>query len=137
MGYFLPLKFFKVGPHCAVCATRVTVIMSTESFQAREAIKTEKRAKTLINAAGRNTVKAAIFLDNDTVVASPVGVTGLLNSIERANSRRAGKASRESENIKIYDTPMFEDMEGLEEDETGDTEGDDLDLGPDLADEDD
>lgn len=48
--------------------------MSAETYQARRTIKEEKRAGTLINAAGRNAVKSAIFLDNGTVIASPLTV---------------------------------------------------------------
>ena len=130
MGYYLPLKFFKVGPDCAICATRVTAIMSTKTYQAREAIKAERRAHTLINAAGRGMVKAAIFLDNGSVVASPLSVKTLMNSIERAGGKRVNKNDRVSENVKVYEAKVadFDDLEEYEEeedveDDLGESEG--------------
>ena len=97
MGYMLPLRFIKVSQkndgngQCdvAVCATRIVAIMSTDAYQARRTIKDEKKAGTLINAAGKNAVKSAIFLDNGSVVASPLTVTRLMTAIEKSNFRKS------------------------------------------------
>lgn len=97
MGYMLPLRFIKVSQkndgngQCdvAICATRIVAIMSTDAYQARRTIKDEKKAGTLINAAGKNAVKSAIFLDNGSVVASPLTVTRLMTAIEKSNFRKS------------------------------------------------
>lgn len=112
MGYMLPLRFIKVSQktsennQCdvAICATRIVAIMSTEAYQARRTIKEEKRAGTLINAAGKSAVKSAIFLDNGTVIASPLTVNKLMTAIEKSNFKEAGaKRTNETVRIKVYD----------------------------------
>jgi regulator of extracellular matrix RemA (YlzA/DUF370 family) len=61
--------------------------MSVESFQARETIKSERRAGTLINAAGGTATQTAIFMDNGSVIASPYSVTRLSNAIAKAETK--------------------------------------------------
>ena len=119
MGYLLPLNFVKVSVgrsdnrqfDVAVCATRIVAIMSTEIYQARKTIAAEKKNGTLINAAGTNKVKSAVFLDNGSVIASPLTVRRLMTLIKKANEWPNGKESQE---IKAYD---IEDDEPEEEDE--------------------
>lgn len=94
MAYQVPLRFIQVGDNLAICATRITSIISTTSFQARELLRQERVNKTLINGCGRDTAKAAILLDNGCVVSSPYSIRTLLNRIERANYK----------NIKPYTT---------------------------------
>jgi regulator of extracellular matrix RemA (YlzA/DUF370 family) len=86
--YQLPLRFIKVSDDVSICATRIVAIMSTNAYQARRTIKDEKQAGTLINAAGRAKVNSAIFLDNGSVIASPLTVTRLLSAIEKSNYKQ-------------------------------------------------
>lgn len=125
MGYMLPLKFIKISNNyggnnqfdVAICATRIVAIMSTENFQARRTIKEEKRAGTLINAAGRSAVKSVIFLDNGSVAASPLSVQRLLTAIEKSNHKTADpKRVNETIRLKVYDVVDEEPREDLDED---------------------
>lgn len=117
MGYMLPLNFVKVSIgrsdnkqfDVAVCATRIVAMMSTEIYQARKTIAAEKKNGTLINAAGTNKAKSAVFLDNGTVIASPLTVRRIMTLIKKANEWPKGKESQE---IKAYEG----DDEDFEED---------------------
>ena len=108
MGYMLPLNFVKVSVgrsdnrqfDVAVCATRIVAIMSTEIYQARKTIAAEKKNGTLINAAGTNKAKSVVFLDNGSVIASPLTVRRLMTLIKKANEWSGGKDSQE---VKAYD----------------------------------
>ena len=108
----LPLRFIKVSQKrndnelfdVAVCATRIVAIMSYDTNQARRTIKEEKKAGTLINAAGRSATKSAIFLDNGSVIASPFSVNRLLSAIERSNHKETdAKNPRQIARLKVYD----------------------------------
>lgn len=88
MAYMVPLRFIKVSDEVAVCATRIVSIMGIECYQARRAVKEEKRAGTLVNAAGRQKTLSAIFLDNGTVIASPKSVSALMAAISKSDHRR-------------------------------------------------
>lgn len=78
--------------------------MSTEAYQARRVIKDEKRAGTLINASGKSAVKSAIFLDNGSVVASPLTVSRIMTAIEKSNSKQPGASQvKETVRLKVYD----------------------------------
>lgn len=115
MGYMLPLRFIKVSQkndgngQCdvAICATRIVAIMSTDAYQARRTIKDEKKAGTLINAAGKNAVKSAIFLDNGSVIASPLTVTRLMTAIEKSNFRKSRSRRKE---IQETDDDDFQEI---------------------------
>jgi regulator of extracellular matrix RemA (YlzA/DUF370 family) len=108
MGYLLPLNFVKVSIgrsdnrqfDVAVCATRIVAIMSTEIYQARKTIAAEKKNGTLINAAGTNKAKSAVFLDNGSVIASPLSVKRLMSLIEKANNWQNNIRTRKT---KVYD----------------------------------
>lgn len=101
--YQLPLRFIRLSPEVAVCATRIVAIMDTVSYQARETIKTERKNGTLINACGKRSAQAAVFLDNGTVIASPLSVTRILSALERANAKQtnANKAY-ETKRLTVY-----------------------------------
>lgn len=125
MGYMLPLKFIKISTNyggssqfdVAICATRIVAIMSTETLQARRTIKEEKRAGTLINAAGRSAVKSVIYLDNGSVAASPLTVNRLLTAIEKSNAKTADpKRTNETVRLKVYDVVDEPPQEELDED---------------------
>lgn len=117
--YQIPLRFVKISPDVAICATRIVAIMSTASYQARETIKREKRAGTLINGAGREAVKSAVFLDNGTVMSSPYSVGKLMNAIAKANAKETDpKGVNNSQRIKVVDQVFeLEPSESEEEDE--------------------
>ena len=85
MAYQVPLRFISVGENLAICATRITSIMSINSLQARDLLKQERLNRTLINGCGRDKAKTAILLDNGSVVSSPYTINVLLSRIERAN----------------------------------------------------
>lgn len=145
MGYMLPLKFVKISNNygetgqfdVAICATRIVAIMSTDTYQARRTVQEEKKAGTLINAAGRSAVKSVIFLDNGSVCASPLSVTRLLNAIEKSNYKTAdSKRTRETVRMKVYDVVDEEpnpeldeevpDVSIIEDDNDGDGKPDDI-----------
>lgn len=124
MGYQLPLKFIKISTNygetgqfdVAVCATRIVAIMSTDTYQARRTVKEEKKAGTLINAAGRSAVKSVIFLDNGSVCASPLTVQRLLTAIERSNYKTADpKRANATVRLKVYDVVDEEPNPELDE----------------------
>ena len=111
MGYTLPLRFIKVSKKrndtkqfdVAICATRIVTMMSTDIYQARKTISDEKKAGTLINAAGVNAAKTAIILDNGAVVASPLTVPVLMNAIAKSNEKGAKKTSPRMRVYDVYD----------------------------------
>ena len=110
MAYQVPLRFIQIGDNLAICATRITSIMSTSSYQARELLKQERTNKTLINGCGRDMAKTAILLDNGSVVSSPYSIGTLLRRIERANYK----------NLKPYNiilTQAAEEMPDIEDPE--------------------
>lgn len=120
MGYMLPLRFIKVSNKrsdvkqfdVAICATRIVAMMSTDIYQARRTVTAEKKAGSLINACGTSATKTAIFLDNGAVVASPLSIPVLLNSIEKANSKAGAK---QTARLRVYD--VFDEAPNSEEDD--------------------
>lgn len=121
MGYMLPLNFVKISVgrsdnrqfDVAICATRIVAIMSTEIHQARKTIAQEKKNGTLINAAGTNKARSAVFLDNGSVIASPLTVRRIMTLIRKANEWGSGKESQE---VKAYEGEE-EDFDEEEEDD--------------------
>ena len=114
MGYMVPLRFIRVGIRktaarrkddkqvdTAICATRIVAIMSIENHQARKTIQAERKAGTLINASGIAPTKSVIFLDNGSVIASPLTVRRLMTLIERSNTK-AGSVPRQKK-LRVYD----------------------------------
>lgn len=102
--YQIPLRYVKLSEDVAVCATRIVAIMSTAAHQARETIKTEKRNGTLVNACGRKPAESAVFLDNGTVIASPLTVNRILGAIERSNAKQVKSIqANETRRLKVYE----------------------------------
>ena len=101
----------------SICATRIVAIMSTNAYQARRTIKDEKQAGTLINAAGRAKANSAVFLDNGSVVASPLTVQRLMTAIEKSNYKQVDpKRFRKPERMKVYEMDDEEPDPELDED---------------------
>lgn len=104
MAYMLPLRYIRVGPDVSICATKIAVMMSTKCYQARQTLKVERENKTLINACGKLKAKTAIFLDNGTVVSSPLTIARLQTAIDKANSKATDSASpKYQRGLKVYD----------------------------------
>ena len=128
MGYTIPLRFIQISQKrsdnrqfdVAICATRIVAMMSTEIYQARKTITAEKKAGTLINAAGVEKAKTAIFLDNGSVVASPLTVNRLLSAIQKANIKADPNITNK---IKVLDVPQYSD-DDYEEDDIEDEDDD-------------
>lgn len=140
MAYMLPLRFIKVANRTSkgsvdvgICATRIVAMMSTDNYYARKTIKKERDAGTLINAAGREKVKCAIWLDNGSVVASPLSVRVIMNAINKSNDIAEGKFRHVQ--ARVYE---FEEGEADQEfaTETVDLSSDELDEEEDFEDED-
>ena len=126
--YQLPLRFIKLSPEVAVCATRIVAMMDTECFQARETIKTERKNGTLINACGRKPAQTAVFLDNGTVIASPLTINRIMGAIERSNAKQASPTkANETRRLKVY--------EAVDEDPDPSCDQDFLDVSCDISDE--
>lgn len=121
MAYMLPLRFIKVSNKrtdikqfdVAICATRIVAMMSTDIYQARRTVTAEKKAGSLINACGTAAAKTAIFLDNGAVVASPLSISVILNSIEKANSKAGAKHTAR---LKVYDVEDEDPQPEIDED---------------------
>ncbi len=128
MAYNLPINFVKIAvgrsdnkqSDVAICITRIVAMMSTEIYQARKTITAEKKAGTLINAAGVEKAKTAIFLDNGSVVASPLTVNRLLSAIQKANIKADPNITNK---IKVLDVPQYSD-DDYEEDDIEDEDED-------------
>ena len=121
------MRFVKISPDVAICATRIVAIMSTSSFQARETVKREKRAGTLINGAGREAVKSAVFLDNGSVISSPYSVNKIMNAVAKANAKETDpKGVNNSQRIKVVDTVFEYEPEESSEPEEDEGEEDEV-----------
>lgn len=126
MGYTVPLRFIRISQKrsdnrqfdVSICATRIVAMMSTEIYQARKTISDERKNGTLINGCGLAKAKTAIFLDNGSVVSSPLRVKRLMALIEKSNER-AG--SRLDKRMRVYD--VYDGESDEEDEETDDTSG--------------
>jgi hypothetical protein len=93
--------------------------MSTDIYQARKTIQREKQKGTLINACGTDKAQTAIFIDNGSVVSSPLSINVLMNAIERANyltkpiRRRVTEKALKKEKPKSLEIDLY----GYEEEE--------------------
>ena len=125
MGYTIPLRFVRVSRKhsdtkqfdVSICATRIVAIMSTEIFQARKTIADERKAGTLINGCGTAKAKSAIFLDNGTVVSSPLSVARLMSLIEKSNDKANSQVDKRMRVMDVYDEEPVEDEDEEYEDE--------------------
>lgn len=113
MSYYLPLRLVSVSDEVDVMATRIICLMSTKTYQARETLKAERRAGTLINACGTKAAKTAIFMDNNAIVSSPIDHKRLVTAIENSNIK--GETRYHTKRLRVYDVadeePMPEDEE--------------------------
>jgi len=108
MSYTIPLRFIRISHKrsdnrqfdVSICATRIVAIMSTEIYQARKAISDERKNGTLMNGCGLTKAKSAIFLDNGTVVSSPLTVKRLMALIEKSSSKAGSRLDRR---MRVYD----------------------------------
>ena len=125
MAYMVPLRYIRISQKrsdnrqsdVAICATRIVAMMSTEIYQARKTISDERKNGTLINGCGLAKAKTAIFLDNGSVVSSPLRVKRLMSLIDKANE---GAATRLNKRMKVYDVYDGEpDKDDEDVDDTG------------------
>ena len=120
MGYTVPLRFIRISTKrsdnrqsdVSICATRIVAIMSTEIYQARKVISDERKNGTLINGCGLTKAKSAIFLDNGTVVSSPMSVKKIMTMIEKSNDKASSNITKRVKVLDVYDDePSDEDEE--------------------------
>ena len=120
MAYMVPLRFVRISHKrsdnrqfdVSICATRIVAIMSTEIYQARKAITDERKNGTLINGCGLAKAKSAIFMDNGTVVSSPMSVRRLMAMIEKSNQKAGSRLDKRMRVFDVYDgQPNEEDEE--------------------------
>ena len=117
MGYTIPLRFIRISTKrsdnrqfdVCICATRIVAIMSTEIYQARKVITDERKNGTLINGCGLTKAKSAIFLDNGTVVSSPLSVKRLMGMIEKSNEKAGTRMDKRMRVFDVYDGEHGED----------------------------
>lgn len=123
MGYTIPLRFIRISQKhsdnrqfdVSICATRIVAIMSTEIYQARKTISDERKAGTLINGCGQAKAKSAIFLDNGSVVSSPLSVKRLMSIIEKSNSKDGSRLDKRMKVYDVYDGAPDKDDEEIDE----------------------
>ena len=123
MSYTIPLRFIRITQKksdnrqfpVAICATRIVAIMSTQISQARKTISDERKNGTLINGCGLAKAKSAIFLDNGSVISSPLSVQRLMSLIEKSNIK-AG--TRIDKRMRVYD--VYDEEPNLDDEEVDD-----------------
>ena len=123
MSYMVPLRFIRISHKrsdnrqfdVAICATRIVAIMSTEIYQARKTISDERKNGTLINGCGLAKAQSAIFMDNGTVVTSPMKVKRLMALIDKSNDKANSKLEKRMRVYDVYDSEANEDDEEVEE----------------------
>lgn len=119
MGYTVPLRFIRVSQKrsdnrqsdVAICATRITAVMSTEIFQARKTISDERKNGTLINGCGQVKAKSAIFLDNGTVVSSPLTVRKIMTLIEKSDKQSLKRINKKYRVVDVFEDEPDDEME--------------------------
>ena len=138
MGYMVPLRFIRISHKrsdnrqfdVSICATRIVAIMSTEIYQARKTISDERKNGTLINGCGLAKAKSAIFMDNGSVVSSPLTVRRLMAMIDKSNTKANSRLDKRMRVYDVYDGEPNEEDEETEdisvefEDEFDETEFD-------------
>jgi regulator of extracellular matrix RemA (YlzA/DUF370 family) len=123
MGYTIPLRFVRVSQKhsdnkqfdASICATRIVAIMSTDIYQARKTIADERKNGTLINCCGLAKAKSAIFLDNGSVISSPLTVRRLMNLIEKSNSKDGTRLDKRMRVYDVYDGKPDENDEEVDD----------------------
>jgi regulator of extracellular matrix RemA (YlzA/DUF370 family) len=141
MGYTVPLRFIRISQKhsenrqfdVAICATRIVAIMSTEIYQARKTISDERKNGTLINGSGQAKAKSAIFLDNGSVISSPLTVKRLMSMIEKSNTKANSRMDKRMRVFDVYDgepdkdkDDETEDVDALYDDDDFDDDYDDI-----------
>ena len=124
MGYTVPLRFIRISQKhsenrqfdVAICATRIVAIMSTEIYQARKTISDERKNGTLINGSGQAKAKSAIFLDNGSVISSPLTVKRLMSMIEKSNTKANSRLDKRMRVYDVYDGEPDKDKDEETED---------------------
>ena len=138
MAYMVPLRFVRISHKrsdnrqfdVSICATRIVAIMSTEIYQARKVITDERKNGTLINGCGLAKAKSAIFMDNGTVVSSPLTVRRLMAMIEKSNQKAGTRLDKRMRVFDVYDGQAEKDEDEVEDmtaDFDDDFEDDDFD----------
>lgn len=123
MGYTIPLRFIRISQKrsdnrqfdVAICATRIVAIMSTQILQARKVIAEERKNGTLVNGCGLTKAKSAIFLDNGTVVSSPLSVKRLMAMVEKSNEKAGASPNKKMKVFDVYDDEPNEDDEEIDD----------------------
>ncbi len=123
MAYMVPLRFVRISNKrsdnrqfdVSICATRIVAIMSTEIYQARKTLTTERQNGTLINGCGQAKAKSAIFLDNGSVVSSPLSVKRLMAIIDKSNEKAGSKVDKRMRVYDVYDSEAEDEDEIAEE----------------------
>lgn len=123
MAYIVPLRFIRISRKrsdnrqfdVSICATRIVAIMSTEIFQARKTITDERKNGTLINGCGLAKAKSAIFMDDGSVVSSPLTVKKLMSMIEKSNEKAGTRLDKRMRVFDVYDGEPNEEDEEVEE----------------------
>lgn len=123
MGYTIPLRFIRISTKrsdnrqsdVCICATRIVAIMSTEIYQARKVISDERKNGTLINGCGLAKAKSAIFLDNGSVVSSPMSVKRIMAMIEKSNEKAGTRLDKRMRVYDVYDGETNEEDEEIED----------------------
>lgn len=142
MGYTIPLRFIRISNKrsdnrqfdVSICATRIVAMMSTEISQARKAISDERKNGTLINGCGLTKAKTAIFLDNGTVVSSPLSVRRLMVMVDRSNDRAGSRHEKRMKVYDVYDNEPEEDDEETDDISSYMEDSDELDIEEDFTD---
>ena len=136
MSYIIPLRFIRISNKrndnrqfdVSICATRIVAIMSTELYQARKTITDERKNGTLINGCGLAKAKSAIFLDNGSVVSSPLSVKRLMSMIEKSNEKAGSRLDRRMRVYDVYDGKEEMDDVSAEYEEPEEEDVDDADF---------
>lgn len=123
MGYTVPLRFIRISNKrsdnrqfdVSICATRIVAIMSTDIYQARKALADERKKGELINGCGLVKAKSAIFLDNGTVVSSPMSVRRLMAMIEKSNEKAGTRLDKRMRVFDVYDGEPNEEDEVVDD----------------------
>ena len=77
--------------------------MSAKFYQAKKILLEERRAGTLVNAAGRRAAKTVILMDNGTVVASCYTMARLLNYIAKSDAKGTDSTTNpKGNNVRLY-----------------------------------
>lgn len=106
MAYQVPLRFIRIAPNTAICATRIVCLLDSNSSYGYDILRREKQNKTLVNCTGKRKTRTLIVMDSGTVIAAPYTVSEILKRIENADTDfLKGKVSttRPPKRLRVYD----------------------------------